>query len=139
MFISSSTYFCGIFEIFYIYRSLTSVTRYNFTSLFPIEMSSVSFPCLITLAATPSTMLNVCMCTQLCPIHCHPMDSSPPHSSVHGIFQARILNWVSIFLLQGIFRTHGSNTPASPISPELAGRFFTTVPTGMPHNIEQQW
>ena len=30
-------------------------------------------------------------------------------SSVHGIFQARILEWVAIFLLQGIFRTQGSN------------------------------
>ena len=69
----------------------------------------------------------------------NPVDSSPPHSSVHGIFQARIRNWVSISLLQGIFWTQGSNKPASPISPELTGRFFTTVPIGMPHNIEQQW
>ena len=43
------------------------MTRYGFTSLFPIEMSSVSFPCLIILAATPSTVLNACMCTELCP------------------------------------------------------------------------
>ena len=28
---------------------------------------------------------------QSCPILCHPMDCSPPGSSVHGIFQARIL------------------------------------------------
>ena len=27
---------------------------------------------------------------------CNPMDSSPPGSSVHGIFQARILEWVAI-------------------------------------------
>ena len=30
-------------------------------------------------------------------------------TSVHGIFQARILEWVAIFLLQGIFLTQGSN------------------------------
>ena len=29
-----------------------------------------------------------------------PVDCSPPGSSVHGIFQARILEWVAIFLLQ---------------------------------------
>ena len=34
---------------------------------------------------------------------------SPPDSSVHGIFQARILEWVAIFLLQGIFQTQRSN------------------------------
>ena len=32
---------------------------------------------------------------------------SPPGSSVHGIFQARILEWVVIFFLQGIFLTQG--------------------------------
>ena len=36
--------------------------------------------------------------TQLsCPILCDPMDGSLPGSSVHGIFQARILEWVAIF------------------------------------------
>ena len=32
--------------------------------------------------------------TQSCPTLCDPMDCSPPGSSVHGIFQARILKWV---------------------------------------------
>ena len=40
---------------------------------------------------------------------CNPMDYSPPGSSVHGILQARILEWVAIPLLQGIFPTQGSN------------------------------
>ena len=33
---------------------------------------------------------------QLCPTLCNPMDCSPPGSSVHGILQERILEWVSI-------------------------------------------
>ena len=33
---------------------------------------------------------------QSCPTICDAMDSSPPGSSVHGIFQARILEWVAI-------------------------------------------
>ena len=33
---------------------------------------------------------------QLGPTLCDPMDCSPPGSSVHGILQARILEWVSI-------------------------------------------
>ena len=33
---------------------------------------------------------------QLCPTPCDPMDNSLPGSSVHGILQARILEWVAI-------------------------------------------
>ena len=34
-------------------------------------------------------------------ILCNPMDCSPPGSSVHGIFQARILEWVAISCSRG--------------------------------------
>ena len=33
---------------------------------------------------------------QLCPTLCDPTDGSPPGSPVHGILQARILEWVAI-------------------------------------------
>ena len=33
---------------------------------------------------------------QSCPILCDPMDCSPPGSSVHGILQARTLEWIAI-------------------------------------------
>ena len=40
---------------------------------------------------------------QLCPTLCDPMDGSPPDSSVLGILQARIVEWIampaSIFIL----------------------------------------
>ena len=45
------------------------------------------------------------------------MDCSPPGSSVHGIFQARILRWVAISFSRGIFLTQGSN----PCVLQLAG------------------
>ena len=60
----------------------------------------------------------VCVCThacmyvlvaQSCPTLCDPMNCSLPGSSVHGIFQARILEWAAIPSLQGIFPTQGSN------------------------------
>ena len=38
---------------------------------------------------------------QLCPTLCDPMDNSPPDSSVHGILQARILEWVAISSSRG--------------------------------------
>ena len=44
---------------------------------------------------------------QLCPWDT--MDCSSPGSSVRGILQARILGWVAIFLLQGVFPTQGLN------------------------------
>ena len=34
--------------------------------------------------------------TQSCPTVCDPIDCSPPDSSVHGILQARILEWIAI-------------------------------------------
>ena len=38
---------------------------------------------------------------QLCPNLCDPMDCSPPGSSVHGISQAKILEWVVIPFYRG--------------------------------------
>ena len=38
----------------------------------------------------------VCVCAQLCLTLCNPMDCILPDSSVHGISQARILEWVAI-------------------------------------------
>ena len=46
-----------------------------------------------------TTLLTGYMCAkslQLCPTLCNPMDYSLPGSSVHGILQARILEWVSM-------------------------------------------
>ena len=55
------------------------------------------------------------------------MDCSPPGSSVHGILQARRLEWVA-------FPAPGDlpNPGAEPTSSTLAGAFFTTDPPGMP-------
>ena len=38
---------------------------------------------------------------QLCPTLCDPIDSSPPGSSVHAIFQARVLEWAAIAFSNG--------------------------------------
>ena len=38
---------------------------------------------------------------QSCPILCNPMDCSLPGSSVHGIFQARTLEWTAISFSRG--------------------------------------
>ena len=44
--------------------------------------------------------------TQLCPTLRDPMDCSPPGSSVHGIFQAGVLEWGAIDCLLGDDKTN---------------------------------
>jgi len=56
------------------------------------------------------------------------MDYSLPPSFVRAIFQARILEWVSISYSGGSSPVPGVKL-ASFVSPVLAGRFFTTNPT----------
>ena len=62
------------------------------------------------------------------------MDCSLPGSSVHGILQARILEWVAI--PPGDLPDPGIK-PSFPMSPALAGRFFTTEPPGKPMIYER--
>ena len=47
--------------------------------------------------------------TLSCPALCDPMDCIPPGSSVHGILQARILEWVAIPFLRGSSQLRGSH------------------------------
>ena len=57
-----------------------------------------------------NTAVGVCvLVAQSCPTLYDPEDCSLTGSSVHGIFLARILEWVCHFLLQGIFPTQGLN------------------------------
>ena len=89
-------------------------------------------------AQRASFLLN-CVCAQSlqsCPTLCDPMDCSPPGSSVHGILQSRILEWVATPSSRGSSWsrdwTHvfcGSFT---------GGRFFTTEPLGKPSCLTKQ-
>ena len=54
------------------------------------------------------------------PTLCDPLDCSLPGSSVHGILQARILEWVAIFI------SRGSSPPRDQTEVScIVGRFFT--------------
>ena len=71
---------------------------------------------------------TVCSVTQLWLSLCHLKDCSPLGSSVHGIFQARKLEWVAISF------SRGSSWPRDrTVSPTLAGTFFTAEPWGKPN------
>ena len=54
-------------------------------------------------------------------------DCSPPGSSVHGIFQARILEWLPFPTPEDL-----SDPEIKPMSPALTGGFFISEPPGMP-------
>ena len=59
-----------------------------------------------------------------CPTLCDPMDYSPPGSSVHGILQARVLEWVAISF------SRGSSPPRDQTRVSLiAGKFITDSAT----------
>ena len=66
---------------------------------------------------------------QSCLTLCDPMDCSPPGSSIHGILQARVLEWVAIPF------SRGSSQPRDRTGVScIAGRFFTSLATGKPQN-----
>ena len=58
---------------------------------------------------------------------CNPMDCSLPGSSVHGILQARILEWVAMPSSRG--SSYPGIKPKSLTSPASAGRFFSISTT----------
>ena len=68
--------------------------------------------------------------TQSCPTLCNPMDRSPPGFSIHGIFQARILEWVAISFSGGSSWPRNQNHVSCP-----AGRLFTVGATREGHYV----
>ena len=62
--------------------------------------------------------------TQSCPTLCDPMDCSLPGSSIHGIFQARILEWIAIsFSRRSFWPRDWTQVPC------IVGRRFTVWAT----------
>ena len=106
---------------------LTSLSITNFWSLLKMFTESVMpssrlvlcHPLFLLPPIPPS--ISVCvLVAQSCPTLCEPMDCSPPRSSVHEIFQARILEWVAISF------SRGSSKPRDRTRVSCtAGKFFT--------------
>ena len=61
---------------------------------------------------------------QWCPTLCDPMDCSPPGSSIHGILQARVLEWVAICFSRGSSRPRDQTRVSG-----IVGRCFTVWAT----------
>ena len=104
---------------------LTSSTLWLFSShhiplLSKLTFSNSSFE-------GPNMLLSFHCCCYLvaksCQTLCSRMDCSPPGSFIYGISQARILEWVAISFPEDL-----QDSRIEPVSPALAGRFFTTEP-----------
>ena len=89
-----------------------------------IHYLSFNFHVSFLLWYRPLDLLCVCLVTQLCPTLWDFMNCSPPGSSVHGILQARILEWVAIPFPRGSSQ-HKNQIQVSCI----AGWFFTITVT----------
>ena len=80
-----------------------------FQNLLPAFFSSVFLPSSTTCLSFLNLPLNPfpvwypaeSEVAQLCPTLCNPMDCSLPGSSLHGILQARVLEWVAISFSRG--------------------------------------
>ena len=84
-------------------------------SLIPLNFCVCVCVCTCARACT-----HVCLVAQLCQTLCNPMDCSPPVSSVHGILQAGILEYVAIsFSMRSSQPRNGTRVSF------IAGGFFT--------------
>ena len=74
--------------------------------------------------------MNICFAAaaakslQPCPTLCDPIDGSPPGSSVHGIFQARVLEWGTIAFSTGQPRRGNIRGAATDIQKILKHRNY---------------
>ena len=108
----------GAYELLVIINSLLNSHLYT-ENIIWVKSQGLKTPGRISLIS--KQMFCVCvLVTQSCLTLCNPMDCSPPGSSVHGILQERILEWVAIPF------SRGSSWPRDQTWVScIAGRFFT--------------
>ena len=81
--------------------SLLPVSLCFFFSFYPLLWKVFSISVQLILKGDHSIQTVLCLVTQSYPTLCNPMDCSPPGSSVHGILQAIILEWVAFPFSRG--------------------------------------
>ena len=70
------------------------------------------------------------MCAQSCLTLWDPMNHSPPSSSIHGIFQARIVEWVAITYSRGSSQPRDQTLIFNPMSLDSQFCILTPSPRG---------
>ena len=104
-------------------NTLAQVSSWRATRLLPSELHSLHL-----LNSNKVKKVKV-LVTRSCPTLCDPMDCSPSGSSVHGILQARILEWVAIPFSRDL------PTPGIELrSPALQADSLPSEPLGKPES-----
>ena len=86
-------------------KSRTRLSDQHFTFSLPVgHLGSPKYVILVFKNICNTSAYIVCLVTQSCPTLCNPIDCSPPGSSIHGILQARILEWVVVPFSRGSSR-----------------------------------
>ena len=100
------------------------------------------------LSSLTDTCVHASSVTWSCPTLCDPKDCSPPGSSVHGILQARILEWVAISSSKGSSQPRDRNCvsclqaaslPLSQQGRPLTDTDFSSMPTVVRAELTLGW
>ena len=114
-------------------RDLTITSQMNFskpklllkscsTFFFPTQILQNDVQCIYTRVIPKLAITHKVKATQLCPTLWDSIYCSPPGSSVHGILQAKTLEWVAIPFSRGSFQPKDQTRVSC-----TADRFFTTT------------
>ena len=106
--------------VFFTTSAIWEAIYINFHIIFHNSVLQVlnTVPCAIYI-------VHGCSVPKSCPTLCDPMDCGLPGSSIHGISQTRILEWVAISFSRGSSRSRDRMHVSC-----ITGRFFTTEPPG---------
>ena len=130
LFVTSTNCYCWLIQV-YLHHSIFCLLFIMFSCYFLFLLVTclgfhASFSDLQNIHFVFNSTLKWSEVTQLCPTLCDPVDCSPTGSSVHGLLQARILEWAAISF------SRGSSQPRDWTQVScIAGRHFNlwTIPT----------
>ena len=93
---ANSSWLSILLMLVYVFPCSSVYPTHSFPHPLCPQVCSVCLPLHCCPADRFISVLSVCIVTQLCPTLCHPVDCNPPGSSVHGILQTGILEWVAM-------------------------------------------
>ena len=108
-------------------RGIRKTGLYAHLDVWELEDSSLGYHC-------PGSLFISCMRAQSCPTLRDPMDCSLPGSSVHGIFQIRILECVAIYFSKQCLKIkqicYCTGQKSGMILIRLKSRYLQVLPSG---------
>ena len=122
-----------VHEIFRIGRFIETESRLEMTRAWEKGVMRMSFRCWKSFGDCNDGCIMCVLVTQSCLPLSDPMNCSLWGFSVHGILQARILEWIAIPFFRGSFRPRVRTLVSC-----IGGKFFTVWATGKSNNTVNQ-